>query len=848
MSLPPILIGVRLKANPDGTLRTTNSAGDFNPVPAALNIDKPALAAALGSFVGLLTGGTAISLNLRGAWLTGTEASTCTFSIATNAGDTVGTHNWAISGSNLQQSLVVGSIGAGVFELRAIDSLGHILTLGFLSWSIAALAGGTDILAPTIPTNLKVTGGTGVLNCIIDAASDNYDNAIPPSGLDHYEVFLDGAFNKNVAAAKNPALQLTSTNIGSISSPGTPTTSQSGGIHTMNAAGTGIHNTPTEQCLFKGVAIAGDFSIIVKADAFASANPDSTSGIMIRESLAQGAIFAAVYFTTGYLQVKRRINTDGNGLNVATVNGISSGYLKLTRSGSNLIAAYSPTDKDFTDIATMALPMSSQVYTGLFLASQTAGTSVTATLREVNINTAPTVSFSVTTTGSHTVRVRALDVLGNASLQCTGVTGTAGAAASQGRLRQYGGNYLYSDRNASTDLKIARLQSWADADTNNIGTQDIIFMGRMENPDVPGDYSGNWDSKNDSGFKYLDRMLAAHRAVRPSKPLRYQLQVSPYGFAGNNKSSTTWPAGFAPKYLSGGAYGPSNAVESTGIWGGVWINTQTVTTAKQANVGYFLRWWVPAVMDRLIALATAILNRYDNVDVSLNAANADCFYKLAVLSESVTPLYTTYTDDAAVAQYARYFKAVRLAAPTMRLRMWGNYMQDNARCKEVLDLAAPYFWDFGGADCINETGTNARAVPFDMAMRGVNPVTKKVDPTYTNYVGKIGYTAEIEPDEQGPRSGGPGPAAIGSNNWVEYYQHANDQGATDTTMFDNGYTGNNDKRFKNFLSSLPPSNQPRHPDAQDFLSSLALGGTTVNGATAGQGLVRKDLYPTGYPT
>lgn len=859
MSAAPIVLRADLRKNPDGTLRTTNPFGDFNPAPATLAVDQNAFFAALGSQVGLFTGRPALSLNLRGAWLTGSEAGTCTFAVRTISGDAVGTHGWSVASATFAQPYTAGSVGSGVLEVYALDSGGHELSFGHYSWSILA-SSGADTLAPTIPTGLRIIGGTGVLNCTINAATDRYDGSVSPSGLDHYAAYVDGVFRQNVAATQGPAPQFTLTNIGSISP--TPTAVHNAGTWTLTAAGIGVNNNTAEECVFEGAALAGDADLTVKLDAFTSANEFSTSGIMIRETLAQGAIFAALYVQPSALahglQVKRRNVTGGVGTNVASVNSLTSAWVRLTRAGNNITASYSTDGNTFTDIATIALPMASTAYWGLFLSSQTAGSTCTSTIREVNLNEVADVSFTITTTGTHTVTVKSVDVTGNTSAAGAGVSASAGAVTTSGALKQHGGNYLYLDRNASSASKLARIANFAGIHASNRGVQDIIFWSKLENPDVPGDYSGNWDASGDSGVKYFAKMLKACRDARPADPLRYMFQVSPYGFAGTNKSATNWPVGFAPRYLSAATYGPSNAVESTGVWGGVWINTATMTSTKGASVGYFFRWWVPAVMDRLIAMMNFYGSYFDNVNPALNAVNSDLMYMVAFLSESVTPLYTTYTDDAAIAQYARYFPAGRSAFATCRLRFWGNYLQDNSRCVEVLRLLAPYFWDVGGADLCNEgppfqtfgtSSTRPRAIPFNRAFRGINPVSLVADPSYENYVSRFGWVGEIEPDEQGPRKPATGTndwtgnPATGSGNWPDYFDHANQQGANHITMFDNGYTGNNTHRFSGFVNT-----QPTHPNAQDWLISLGTDGSNVNGATMGFTLTYKDIYPSDYPT
>jgi len=861
-AVAPINILVTLAANPDGSLNTATADGSGGPLPSALSIDKAALAAALQSLVGLTTGSTAINFNLRGAWLTGTEAATCTFQLVTISGDTASAENWAISGSNLTQPLTsTSSDGAGVFELRAIGT-GGTLSLGQFSWSIIEPAPGSDLLAPTIPLGLAITGGQNVLNCTFDPSADNYDGTTAPSGLDHYAVYLDGVqtsvtvagvVHSTIAAVKNPALQFVATNIGSISTPAAPAASSSAGVWTLSAAGAGIHGTAAEECLFVGAALAGDFTITAQVAAFDSPYQYSTSGIMIRESLAQGAIFTALYVMPqnpgNGLQLKQRVNTGANSANVATIDGVKSAYVRLARSGATITSSYSQDGVIFTPVATQTVQMASQVYVGAFLSSQDAGVSVTSAIGQINVTQAPKVSFSINTTGTHSVAISAVDANGNASADSASVTATASGTVitppSQGKIRFNGGIYIYLDRNMSLDQRLQRMEYFSQFPFVR-GFQDFTFWApTWENPNAtaPGDYSGSWDSSGQSGIGYVKTMVNKCYNIRPSDPMRMMFHVSTYGFNGSNKSSTAFPTSFVPKYLGNSAYGPSNAVETTGVWGGVWINTKTMTTKYGANVGYFTRWWVPAVMDAMLAMIGYYGSQIDNPDPTQNIPHADLVEMVSFIGESVIPTYCTYSDAAGIAQYQRYMPGVRARFPTCALRWWGSWLQDNSLIKQMVDLCVANYWTIGGPDCVNETGTGSRVFAANRAYRGINPVTGLTDSSYTNYVNKGSWISEFEPDEEGPRTPGPGPAQMGDNNWADYIAQASQQGANYTTFFDMGWTGNNDKRFQNFLSS-----QPLHPQAIDALQSLGTDGKSVNGSVAMGTLPNFKRYPTSWPT
>ena len=427
--------------------------------------------------------------------------------------------------------------------------------------------------------------------------------------------------------------------------------------------------------------------------------------------------------------------------------------------------------------------------------------------------------------GSGSLQVVAADGAGNSAsfpVQSWAIL----ISSQQQRIKSNFGLYIYLDRNMSTASKQGRMDYFG-TKTAVKGFQDVAFWSKFENPNLVGgaaQYDGSWDSSGNSGFAYVDAMLAKCAAMSP--PRHWMMHLSTYGFAGSGKP-TTFPSSFMPTYLGGSTYG-ANTAASNGLFGGAWINCY----ASGLSVAYFARFWNAAVMDRLIALMQAYGARYDGHPL---------FEMVSCINESTTPTQTGYTDAAAITQYLRYFPAGYAAFPTTQRRFWGNYLQDSANCKQLIDAAIASYWAIGGPDCVNETGTNPRAFPFNRAYRGINPVTLAVDPTYTNYVGKGVWVAEFEPDEMMPRSGAAGPATFGSNNWTDYVAQALQQGTQYTTCFDNTYGGNNDKRM---LTS--PSGS--HPDALDYFTSVfAANGGNVNGAQANITLPMFPplLWPTG---
>ncbi len=426
-------------------------------------------------------------------------------------------------------------------------------------------------------------------------------------------------------------------------------------------------------------------------------------------------------------------------------------------------------------------------------------------------------------TGTASLQVVAQDSFGNIAsfpIQNWSIV----AAATRQKIKSNFGLYIYLDNNTNTSQKLSRMAYFSTKPAVT-GFQDVCFMSKFESPTTPGDYSGNWDASGDSGFKYVDKMLAACAAMSP--PRHWMMHSTTYGFYGINQS-TSFPSGFLPAYLSSSTYGP-NTASTNGIFGGAWINCYN----SGITVRNLARWWTAPVMDRLIAMLQAYGARYNSHPL---------FEMCSVVNESAVASQSGYNDAAGMTQYLRMLPAGRAAMPAIQLRLWLNYLGAQY-VKPLVDAALANFWAIGGPDCVNETGIKPRPFAPNRAYRGINPSTNLPDSSYTNYVGKGVFVSEFEPDEMGPRSGGAGASTFGSSNWTDYVAQAVQQGSQYITCYDNGWTGDNIHRMQGYVST-----QPSHPDALDFWTSVFVAnGGNVNGAQANITLpmLPPSLWPQG---
>ncbi|HJR71857.1 MAG TPA: hypothetical protein VKA43_17565 [Gammaproteobacteria bacterium] len=146
-------------------------------------------------------------------------------------------------------------------------------------------------------------------------------------------------------------------------------------------------------------------------------------------------------------------------------------------------------------------------------------------------------------------------------------------------------------------------------------------------------------SKGVYDFSAIDAYLAKLRA----QPTRKQLVVRVIDRAFNTSSS----GGIVPNYLLSSTYN-----------GGI-VRTKT---------GYVARLWEPAVMDRLIALHSAIGRRYDD-DIRFEGLATE----ETTLSLN-TPFPGGYSHAKLEAQYERLARAVRIAMPSSNFFLYTNWI------------------------------------------------------------------------------------------------------------------------------------------------------------------------------
>ncbi|MCU0915631.1 MAG: discoidin domain-containing protein, partial [Planctomycetes bacterium] len=146
------------------------------------------------------------------------------------------------------------------------------------------------------------------------------------------------------------------------------------GAFTLGAGGTDIWNT-VDQFRFAAKKLTGNGAIVAKVESLVNTDPWAKVGVMIRESMAPGSRFAAVYATPGNgVRYQARLTTDAAAVSdtaVATPAQIALKapvWVKMERTGNNFSGSYSTDGVKWTAMSwnPQAINMAaSPVYIGL---------------------------------------------------------------------------------------------------------------------------------------------------------------------------------------------------------------------------------------------------------------------------------------------------------------------------------------------------------------------------------------------------------------------------------------------------------------------------------------------------
>jgi hypothetical protein len=152
---------------------------------------------------------------------------------------------------------------------------------------------------------------------------------------------------------------------------------------TMTAGGADIWDT-ADQFHFAYKQLSGVGSITARVVSITNTDVWAKAGVMIRESLAPGAVNIAMVVTPGSgVSFQRRITMDA-GSEETTQTGITAPqWVRLSRSGNTFTGEYSANGSNWTTLGSVDIAMLPDTYIGLCLTSHNVDATCTAELSNV---------------------------------------------------------------------------------------------------------------------------------------------------------------------------------------------------------------------------------------------------------------------------------------------------------------------------------------------------------------------------------------------------------------------------------------------------------------------------------
>lgn len=194
------------------------------------------------------------------------------------------------------------------------------------------------------------------------------------------------------AAAQALPAGWSTADIGAVGAAGSA--SDSGGTFTVSGSGADVWNS-ADAFRYVYTTMTGDGTIVSRVATEQYVSNWTKAGVMIRESLAPGSRHAFMIVSPGKgLAFQRRVETNGISTNTAGGAGTAPYFVKLTRTGTTIVASVSPNGSTWTTVGSDTIAMAPTVYVGLAVSSHVAGTLATATFT----NTAVTPASGATTT------------------------------------------------------------------------------------------------------------------------------------------------------------------------------------------------------------------------------------------------------------------------------------------------------------------------------------------------------------------------------------------------------------------------------------------------------------------
>ena len=295
--------------------------------------------------------------------------------LETSAGNQNTIDQQVLSGS-ANQLWALASPSAPVFP-AGLSATATATNLVSLVWN--AVAGATSYNVKRSPT-----GGGPYTTIATGVSATSYTDTLPV-GMRYFYVIsavAGGSESPNSFEASCLLYPWLTQDIGTVGITGGA--SYGNGVFTVTGAGADIWGT-ADALRFVYVPVTGNCTIIARVTSVQNIDPWSKAGVMIRESMAAGAMNAFIAVTPGNgVTWQTRSTTGGSTGNSATGSLVAPYWVKLVRSGSTFAGYRSSDGINWTQQGTTAtITMATTAYVGLALTSHNSSTLCTATFDNV---------------------------------------------------------------------------------------------------------------------------------------------------------------------------------------------------------------------------------------------------------------------------------------------------------------------------------------------------------------------------------------------------------------------------------------------------------------------------------
>lgn len=186
-----------------------------------------------------------------------------------------------------------------------------------------------------------------------------------------------------VASAQSLPVPWVGADIGAPTLAGDAT--QSGGVFTIDAAGTDIWGT-SDQFHFVYQQVSGDVEIVAKVQDVTDTYAWAKAGVMIRATLAANSAHAlALVSVAKGVHFQRRASTGAQSLTTAASTSGAPAWVRAVRKGNTVTTYWSSTGTTWTTIGSVTLPLNASAYVGIAVTSHDTGARTTATVSNVAV-------------------------------------------------------------------------------------------------------------------------------------------------------------------------------------------------------------------------------------------------------------------------------------------------------------------------------------------------------------------------------------------------------------------------------------------------------------------------------